>query len=98
MFTATTQAQANVFLQTLDTLLGNSPDEDECLDRSPPQQDNKPVEKCGLYFEIWKRLLKSLVLYEREWREKEKGGGGGSQQVCCVHPPWVLFMSHCTAP
>ena len=49
----------------------------------------QPADFCGLYFEQWWRLLKSVLQHEREWREKEGGTSAGmsvSRQVWALDP------------
>uniref|UniRef100_A0A7S1NKR4 Uncharacterized protein n=2 Tax=Eutreptiella gymnastica TaxID=73025 RepID=A0A7S1NKR4_9EUGL len=77
MFTAETAAQAQFFIATLETLMGTSVENDDALDCAPASVDGKPADFCGLYFEQWRRLLKSVLQHEREWREKEGGMSAG---------------------
>lgn len=93
VFTASNAAQASLFLGTLEALLGTpaGEEEEEGPDACGAERDSRTAERCGVYLGPWKRLLRSLVMSEREWLETEKAlassQAGGRVRASAIYEP-----------
>jgi hypothetical protein len=89
MFAAPSGKAVSLFVGTLKVLLGTALEEEDALDHHRPPRDGRSVERCGLYFVPWKRLLRSLVAHEVEWREREKCPSSGASQQSSIGPSFL---------